>query len=218
MAAALPDRTIVASDIAEGVLATARGEADRRGLKNLELHVGDFNRLQLEADDFEIVAMLGALHHVEALENFWDQCRRTLRSGGVVLAQEYVGPNRMQWTPAQIEAGDRVLRDLVPAQHKSHHERIVPVPIETIVELDPSEAVRSSEILPTCAAAGFVLQGYASAGCALLQPVLMYQTHTFDPRNWEHNHVLTDLFREEDRLMREGILKDDFAMFVAAPS
>jgi hypothetical protein len=82
---------------------------------------------------------------------------------------------------------------------------------------DPSEAVRSSEILPTCKAGGFVVSGYASAGCALLQPVLMYQVHTFDPRNWEHNLVLATLFREEDRLMRAGVLGDDFAMFVAQP-
>jgi len=89
--------------------------------------------------------------------------------------------------------------------------------LEHLLASDPSEAVRSSEILPTLRAAGFTLPGYAGAGCALLQPVLMHQIQTFDPRNWEHNHTLTALFREEDRLMRAGVLGDDFAMFMAVP-
>jgi hypothetical protein len=45
----------------------------------------------------------------------------------------------------------------------------------------------------------------------------MNQISAFDPRNWDDNLVLASLFREEDRLMREGVLGDDFAMFVARP-
>ena len=111
----------------------------------------------------------------------------------------------------------RALRELVPAEHQVHHREVRPVALEHLLASDPSEAVRSSEILPTLRAAGFTLPGYAGAGCALLQPVLMHQIQTFDPRNWEHNHTLTALFREEDRLMRAGVLGDDFAMFMAVP-
>ena len=89
--------------------------------------------------------------------------------------------------------------------------------LETLLAQDPSEAVRSHEILPTLRAAGFTISAYAGEGCALLQPVLMHQIQTFDPRDWEHNHRLMTLFREEDRLMRAGVLGDDFAMFVALP-
>ena len=58
---------------------------------------------------------------------------------------------------------------------------------------------------------------YVGVGCSLLQPVLMNQIHTFDPRNWEHNHHLMTLFREEERLLRAGVLEDDFAAWVAVP-
>jgi len=90
--------------------------------------------------------------------------------------------------------------------------------LATLVADDPSEAVRSHEILSTLRAAGFTVPAYAGAGCALLQPVLMHQIQTFEPRDWEHNFRLMSLFREEDRLMRAGVLGDDFAMFVAQPS
>jgi ubiquinone/menaquinone biosynthesis C-methylase UbiE len=217
IAAALPDRKFAAFDVAPDTIARAREQAGRRGLGNLELTVGDFNTMTLDPRSFDIVTMLGALHHVEALEHFWEQCRRALRPRGAVLAQEYVGPNRLQWTDRQIAAANDALRRIVPAVHQVHHSRVERTPIAQMLAADPSEAVRSSEILPTCKAGGFVVSGYASAGCALLQPVLMYQVHTFDPRNWEHNLVLATLFCEEDRLMREGVLGDDFAMFVAQP-
>lgn len=217
LAAAVPDRHFVATDITPAILEGARAVAAQRGLRNLEFHVADFNTLSLEPRSFDAVLGLGAIHHVEALERFWSEVHKGLKPGGVVLAQEFVGPNRMQWRAAQVEHGNRVLRDLVPDAHKVHHREVVTTPVAEMMRLDPSEAVRSEELLSTCKAAGFEILGYASAGCALLQPVLMNQVHTFDVRNWQHNLVLVRLFEEEDRLMREGVLGDDFAMWVAAP-
>jgi SAM-dependent methyltransferase len=184
---------------------------------NLRFEEADFNRLDLEPDSFDIALGLGAIHHVEALEGFWEQLRRALRPGGMVLAQEFIGPDRMQWTEAQQREGTRVLEELVPDEHKVHHREVRPVDLEQLIAADPSEAVRSSEILSTLRAAGWSIPAYAGAGCALLQPVLMHQVQTFVPTDWEHNHRLTALFREEDRLMKAGVLGDDFAMFVGVP-
>jgi len=217
LAAALPDREFVAIDITPEILDLARAEAERRGITNIRFELGDFNRLDLEARAYDVVLGLGSIHHVEALEHFWAQVRRTLRPGGLVVAQEFIGPNRMQWTEAQVREGTRVLEAFVPAEHKPHHQVVRPVDLAQLIADDPSEAVRSSEILATLRAAGFALPGYAGAGCALLQPVLMHQVQTYDPRNWDHNHLLATLFREEDRLMKAGVLGDDFAMFVAVP-
>ena len=88
------------------------------------------------------------------------------------------------------------------------------IPAAEIAAVDPSEAVRSTEILATAEAAGLVMEAYSGAGGGLLQPVLMYQAHTFDPQDWGHNLILARLFAAEDNLMRAGTLKDDFAMFV----
>jgi SAM-dependent methyltransferase len=217
LAKKLPDRDFVGVDIAGDIVAAARELVGREGLTNLSLEIGDFNALGFESGSFDAVLGLGAIHHVENLEGFWESCSRFLRPGGVVLAQEYVGASRFQWTDAQIEHGSRVLRTLVPEVHRRHHSSVTRPAVEVLVALDPSEAVRSAEILPSCRAAGFHIDGYASAGCALLQPVLMYQVASFDPADWEHNLVLARLFAEEARLMQAGALGDDFAMFVARP-
>jgi 2-polyprenyl-3-methyl-5-hydroxy-6-metoxy-1,4-benzoquinol methylase len=217
LARALPDRVIIAGDIAESALQQGREQAAREGVTNIEFVSQNFNDLHLEPKSFHAIAGMGAFHHVENLEAFWLECRRALRPGGVIMGQEYIGPDRFQWTDAQVEEGDRVLRDIVPAAHKVHHTRVVRTPVAEMIAADPSEAVRSSELLGTLKAVGFELFGYASAGGALLQPVLLNQVHTFDPKDWAHNLVLSRLFAEEDRLMREGRLKDDFCMFVTQP-
>ncbi|MCA8957865.1 MAG: class I SAM-dependent methyltransferase [Planctomycetes bacterium] len=216
LAKELPDRQFVGIDLADEIIANTREEVRRDGLPNLELRTGDFNELELAADSIRILLGLGAIHHVENLEGLWATAARALRPGGIVLAQEFVGPNRFQWTDAQIAACDEALDKLIPDEHKVHHRRVQRTPVAEMLAVDPSEAVRSAEILDTCRAAGFTIRAKPSAGGALLQPCLMYQIHTFEPQNWRHNSVLARLFEEEDRLMREGVIDDDFVMFVAA--
>lgn len=217
LASMMPDRQFVGLDVADRVLEVATEEARAAGIGNLELRVADFNALELEADAYDALLGLGAIHHVEALEAFWAAAARGLKPDGVVLAQEYVGPSRFQWTEAQIEQGDRVLAELVPDAHKLHHRRVHRPSVAEMCRIDPSEAVRSAEILTTLKDAGFAVEGLAGAGGALLQPVLMNQIRTFDPADWSHSLVLARLFQEEDRLMREGVLGDDFVSFVARP-
>jgi SAM-dependent methyltransferase len=217
LAAALPDREFVGIDIADQTVRAAGEEIAAEGLANLRIEHGDFNALDLPPRSVKVLLGLGAIHHVENLEGLWAAAATALTADGVVLAQEYVGPNRFQWTEPQFQACNRALATLVPEAHKVHHRTIARIPVEDLIAIDPSEAVRSAEILPTCRDAGWQIEGLVGAGGALLQPVLMYQVHTFDPADWEHNLVLARLFAEEDRLMRAEVIGDDFAMFVARP-
>lgn len=217
LAAALPDRQFVGLDIAGDIVEMANQAIAEAGLQNLRVEHGDFNQLELDENSTQVLLGLGAIHHVENLEGLWDQARRALTPGGTVLAQEYIGPDRFQWTDAQLAACDHALENLMGDEHKPHHRSAWRIPVDEMIAADPSEAVRSSQILPTCRAAGFVIESYNSAGGALLQPTLMYQVHTFEPTDWQHNRTLANLFAEEDRLMSEGVLVDDFAMFVARP-
>ncbi len=213
----IPDRQFVGIDIADSILEEAREINRQEGVDNLELELGNFNELDLDANAYDIVLGLGAIHHVEALEQFWDNVAKSLRPGGVVVAQEYIGANRFQFTDAQIEHGTRCLEEFVPDEHKTNHRRCSRPKLEDMIAVDPSEAVRSAEILSTCEAAGWTVDGFCSGGGGLLQPVLMFQIATYDHRNWQHNLVLSKLFAEEDRLMQEGIITDDFAMFIGIP-
>lgn len=211
---ALPDRTLLGMDIATETLARMRSEIAEHGPANLELAYGDFNALDLEPNSYDVILGLGAIHHVNALEQFWQQCRRALRPGGVIIAQEYVGPSRFQWTDTQLERANEALREIVPPDQQGDEPVVVRVSADEVAAIDPSEAVRSDEILATCRDSGLEITDYRGAGCGLIQPVLMDRVQRFDPRNWQHNHVLFELFAREDRLIREGAVGDHYAMFV----
>jgi len=47
-----------------------------------------------------------------------------------------------------------------------HHRVVLPVALEVILAGDPSEAVRSRGMLPTCKEAGFSILGYAGRRAA----------------------------------------------------
>ena len=95
--------------------------------------------------------------------------------------------------PGVIRAGREVAREALPGDLRRTVER---PPLEVMLREDPSEAVRSSAILATCAAAGFTISELAGAGGSLLLPVLMNQISTFDPRDWrctsEERHAADD--------------------------
>ncbi len=213
LATRFPDRTFVGIDIADETLEAAREQSEAAGITNLELEQHDFNNLDLIQDEFALVLGIAAIHHVENLEGFWDACAHGLRPGGAVVAQEYIGASRFQWTDAQLELGCQVLSEL-PCAHTVHHSTVRRIPVEVLVELDPSEAVRSDELMSTLKQR-LKLVSYHGAGCGLLQPVLIDQLHTFDPTNWQHNTLLAKLFEREEEWMKSGALTDSFAMFTA---
>ena len=110
-----------------------------------ELRINLFNKLDeldLQPGSIDILLGLGAVHHVENLEGLWATARQLLRPGGVVMAQEYIGPNRFQWTDAQMAVGTEVLSRMVPDEHEPHHDQVIRIPPEEIAAVDPSEAVR----------------------------------------------------------------------------
>lgn len=215
VAAALPNRQFDVVGVSAERVETAQEQIGRLGLTNIEVRVDDPGDLRLTKGAYSVVTGQYSIHYVEALESFWHACHTALHPGGVVLAQEYVGPSRLCWTEAQTEAADAALAQLVPTEHKPHHQRMGEGLVEKLLRAEPTLAARSAELTSTCEGAGFEIVVNIGAGCGLLHPVLIGQIESYDPANWEHNRVLSGLFREEARLMTEGALDHSFAMFIA---
>lgn len=213
----LPAIRFLACDPSDEVVEHGRARADEFGLRNLTFEPSPPEELDLDEGALAIVACVSSLHHHPAPARFWEWTRRVLGGGGVALVQEYVGPDRFRFPPQQVELANQALDRLVSERHKSHHRRLDERTLADFVAADPTEAVHSSQILESCRDAGFTLPGFAGGGCGLLLPVLAFQVFGYDASDWDDNYELSALFREEDRAMREGLLGDDYAMFVAAP-
>ncbi len=208
-----------AYDLAEGAIEVATDNAARQGCSKINFRVGDFNTVSLAPERYDVVLMNMSLHHVAELEKLYEQIRATLNPDGWFIANEYIGPSQMQYTAQQLAMVNRLLSllpdelcyDYVRRQTKT--EYIIRSRAEWDAA-DPSEAVRSDEIVP-------VAQSYFSRfkridyGGTLLAPLLEHIIGNFAADNEPHVAILKLLIFYEKKLIAEGILPSDFAVLVA---
>jgi len=89
------------------------------------------------------------------LERLLVAVRDSLASGGLLIANEYVGPNQLQWTDKQVRVINEVM-GLLPDRYRRRISNPLeykrdfpgPSPLEEMNRLDPTEAVHAEEIVP----------------------------------------------------------------------
>jgi SAM-dependent methyltransferase len=133
-------REIDAFDVSPLSLKDAQELSDKEGLAGINYRVGDFNDPDLPSRRYDIVFFHASLHHVAAIERLFRRLSFALKPRGAVYVDEFVGPSRDRWSPADLKLA-QALFDMLPEEAKSRAE--LPFPIEPN---DPSEAIRSSEI------------------------------------------------------------------------
>lgn len=189
-------RTVVGVDISAGALATARKAAKDENLDGISYLRADFNRLDLAADQFDVVFFHQSMHHVAELEHCIDQVREAMRPGATLYLDEYIGPSRDEWSTGLLCAAQAALGRI---PHELRRVGTVPLPI---VRDDPSEAVRSSEILPLVAANFEIVarRDYGGNLLSLIHPLVRWVGVSDEVRG----RLLHELIRREDRLLRSG--------------
>ena len=189
-------RRVTGIDISPESLRLASEKAAKEGLEGIDYAIGDFNDLRLEPESFDIVFFHQALHHVRELEDCLDEIHRCLRPGGLFYLDEYVGPSRHEWKKSMLGRAERAYAKLPgPVRRRPHLQ----LPVDW---RDPSEAIRSSEIVPALEAR-FDLVEKRDYGGNLL--AVVYPHLTFEPADRETvDRVLSTLIAEEEALLSEG--------------
>ncbi|MGB9181004.1 MAG: class I SAM-dependent methyltransferase [Pyrinomonadaceae bacterium] len=108
-------RKIEGMDIAPGAIEQAVKRAEAESLSNIEYNVADINRLELAPAQYDLIWANGALHHVENLEHVIPMLHRSLRPGGMLISNEYIGPKYQQVGERQAEIINAV-KHLLPAE------------------------------------------------------------------------------------------------------
>lgn len=211
---------IDAYDIAPGAIREAAREAQRLGMDGLRYHVADLDRIDLEPGSVDVVFGHASVHHVERLETLYATVHRTLRRDGVFHLYEYVGPTRFQWTDMQLELINEFLDGLPPRLRElpdgSPKERLRRPTIEEMIAADPSESVRSGELVGLLAPL-FDIVERRDLGGTLLHMALGGIAQNFRADDPGDVAVLEHLFDVEDRAMRDGTIDSDFAVITAVP-
>ncbi len=187
---------IDAFDGSIGSLATARSLEPR-----VRYYASDFNRPALPRNHYDAVFCHQSLHHVAKLEKLFRAILLALKPDGYLYIDEYIGPSRSDWTHALIADADAVYRSVVPREARNEH---LAAPI---VPEDPSEAVRSSEIV-TQLEHGFDIVAVRPYGGNLLAIVCPQIDWTQAPVG------LVDALIERER---DSFPKDHHAIIVARP-
>lgn len=120
----------------------ARAKALEEGISTIRYQVADLNDVRLPRGVYDAVVFHQSLHHVSSVEKLLERVLASLRPGGLLFLDEWVGPSRFEWNERML-AQASALFAAVPAQWRKWSE--LRAPVETN---DPSEAVRSSAILP----------------------------------------------------------------------
>lgn len=211
-----------AFDIAEGAISVARSRAKAASVTNVNFEVRDVNQLILPGNHYDAAWFNMSLHHIEALEHSCSQVSQALKPGGFLFVNEYIGPSRFDFTARQ----KRVLalvNELIPAKYLRlpppavgiRSDAPIPDPAE-VSRIDPSEAVRSAEIMEVISRY-FDIQTYHPICGTILQFLLGTIAWNFRTEDPDSIKVLKMLFAIEDTLVEVGDLQSDFALIVARP-
>lgn len=210
---------ILACDVAPATVERARREAEKAGLSNIEYRVLDLENAPLEGP-YEAIIANDVLHHITDLEGIYARIHAALAPGGKFVFNEYVGPNRFQYSEERMHLINRYFRLLPDELRRAfpsgdmlwRRERLAP---ERVIADDPTEAVRSEDVLPVARQAFHVEREYPYGG-GLLNPLLFGIIPNFRDDVPAHVDLLEALCQAEERLGGSGAIEPDFQVFVGS--
>lgn len=143
-----------AFDIAPKAIEDAKASAAQLGLHNCNFYVGDVYADAWPEHGYDVVLFHSSLHHFKQIDTLLHKVKRTLKPGGWLVINEYVGANRFQFPAARNKAVQQVYARVVPSAFKTrkgsnaYKSRVYFPGLLRMVISDPSEAVESATILP----------------------------------------------------------------------
>jgi SAM-dependent methyltransferase len=204
-------------DIAEGLLDKQRKIAKEKGLDGIHYIHQDCNKLTLEEKVYHFIWSVGTIHHIEHLEVLFEQINKALKDNGVFVIREYVGQNRLQFTDEQLSIVNEILSAL-PEKFKKNSDGAIkylmsPPKVEDLLKQDPSESVRSQDILPLIKEK-FEVITLAYTGGTILYPLLEGIASNFE-KDEDAETVLRLLILFERILIEKKILPSDYVFCMA---
>jgi SAM-dependent methyltransferase len=213
---------IDAFDVSPESIRLAKQLAEEAGCgSRIHYAVSDINTLILPPRKYDFVIAKMALHHFHGLEHIFAQVRGSLKEGGVFVFNEFIGPNRFQWSDLQLQLMNSILAALPQKNRRSAIsgdvlQRIDRPSVAAMIAMDPSEAIRSQEIMPVLQRF-FELVEYKPYGGTLLHILLTHLMPTFDQEDEDQAALVKMLFLLERTLIEHKVLGSDFAYVVARP-
>ena len=206
--------------MSEGAVEKARALARAEGHTHIHYRVSDINKASLAVNAYDVVFGISSIHHITNLESVYENVYRALKPGGYFYMDEFVGASQFQWTASQLEAVNAILRQIPErlrvrrSDGKTIRSAVARPTIDQMNAADPSEAIRSDELIPLLSEHfhDFIVRGY---GGNILHLLLEDIAGNFVETDAEAMEWMDRIFAyEDDWIAREGV-GDNFAVIVA---
>jgi len=210
-------------DLSDHAVQLAKEAAAREGISGIQYRVAELNTLQLEPSIYDVVFGVSSIHHVEKLEHLFEQVQHSLKPNGYFFIDEYIGPTQFQWSDPQLRIMNEQLRKLPAELTRRISEpgacktEIIRKSLEHMNAADPSEAIRSGEIVKLIGRY-FNIVEFKGYGGSLLHELLYDIAGNFTDEHAGSLERLEELFQLEDDLIANGTLPHDFAVIIARKS
>lgn len=157
-------------------------------------------------------------HHFSDLEGIFAQVHRALKPRGFLFLDEYIGAKQFQWSTRQVELIDLLRRNLPKRWVRSAEGDLMrsfrAPTVEELVGVDPTEAIRSDEILPVLSKQ-FVVTEFRGYGGNLLHGLLDHIGVNYVDGDAEADAMLNTFMALEDWALHHGVVEHEFAIIVA---
>lgn len=206
-------KSIEAFDISSERIKVAKKNAESLGLKNIRYKIADVQSFKFEKDYYDIIVFDSFLHHIKNIDDILIKVYDSLRGDGILVINEYVGPNRFQWSKEQLDISNTALGKIPHLfrkradSNKIKRKNYRPGLLRMIIS-DPSEAVNSENILQKIRMKFKVLEEKPYGG-NILHLTLKDISHNFIIESDECKKLLDALFKIEDEFLQR-IKESDF--------
>ncbi len=209
-------------DVSGEAVKIALQKAEDLGVAGLTASVGDVNTIEIEGK-WDLVIFSQSLHHIEALEHVLQQVKKSLKPGGFLYVNDYIGPTRMQWTDMQLDLMNKLL-SIIPEHMREElnidgtvsnriKRQISRIPLSVFEKVDPSEAVRSGEIA-TVLHSTFDSVEYYPLGGGISYELFRNIAHNFHDDDPFAKAVMRSILFFEHELTSANVLDPAFGTFI----
>jgi len=194
---------ITCVDISKTRMLEAKKKASESNLTNIEFICADAYEFDIPSEYYDIVFFQASLHHFDRMEQFiQNTIKNCLKLNGLLVINEYVGANRLQFPKNQIVSINEAIK-VIPKEFRKRHvsnllkRRYFGSGVLRMIISDPSECVDSESILPAIHS-NFQTVVEKPYGGNILMSALKDISHHFIEMTPKKNRILDELFLLED--------------------
>lgn len=208
---------IVCVDLAVKPLEEARKKVSELGFTNFEFVNQDVYKLDYEPEIFDVILFHMSLHHFTNINNLLQKMKTLLKKDGILIINEYVGPNRLQVPKSQIQQIQKALESIPEKWRSRFQSNRLKTTVSgpgylRMIMADPSECVESEKIVPALHN-NFIVKEEKPLGGNILTFLFKDIAHHFLNPNTEQLELLSSLFTLEDEYLANHLTDYLFGIY-----